>query len=163
MLSGFDWKRQVKIFLPVLLVFSIWHLLPFKLTIVTMRSVNLHAALYLPGERSLRQGDYALFRWQGDDPQGKGLKDGMILLKRVACGPGQRLKVTPVQFFCDGQAGEFLRLKDSKGRPVRPFLYNGIIPQGKYFMIGDNPLSYDSRYWGFIDKNQIVGKVIFGL
>jgi signal peptidase I len=128
-----------------------------------MRSVDLHAALYWPGKKDLNQDDYALFKWIGKDPQSKGLNDGMILLKRVACGPGQRLKVTPVQFFCDGQAGEFLRLKDSKGRPVRPFLYNGIIPPGKYFMIGDNPLSYDSRYWGFIDKNQIVGKVIFGL
>jgi signal peptidase I len=34
------------------------------------------------------------------------------------------------------------------------------VPAGRYFMMGDNrDDSYDSRFWGTVDRNQIIGRV----
>ena len=46
---------------------------------------------------------------------------------------------------------------DTTGKQL-PLVKPGPIGKGKYFVAGDSPRSYDSRYWGTIDEKEIIGK-----
>ena len=55
-------------------------------------------------------------------------------------------------------------LSKSDWTPCRDDMYCGpfVIPEGQYFMMGDNRSnSQDSRFWGFLPKERVIGRAYF--
>ena len=87
--------------------------------------------------------------------------EGLLFVKGIACLPGQTLTVNANtrEFYCDGHFIGKGRKTFLNGKKAKLFIYNGKIPEGKYFVLGDKWNSFDSRYWGFVDESEIVAVV----
>jgi len=118
---------------------------------------------------SLTESIDAKILWQADGPINKDdyvrfylshpyLKDGKSsypLNKRVACVTGDILKTVERDLYCNGEKIATALTHTSGGKPLDPFQWNGPIPDGKVFLLGDHVESFDSRYWGFRDVDEL--------
>jgi signal peptidase I len=77
-------------------------------------------------------------------------KDGVLVVKRIAGSPGERIDLTKISYM------------DSVPIPI--FEQEVItVPKNAYFVLGDNSQnSWDSRYWEdpFISADDIVAKLL---
>jgi signal peptidase I len=109
---------------------------------------------------SPEQGDIIVFVFP-EDPS----KD---FIKRVIGVPGDTIEIRQKRVFLNGRLLEekyvryadaemtdgFIRSRDNLP-PVK-------VPPGKLFVMGDNrDRSYDSRFWGFVDLDAVIGKAMF--
>jgi signal peptidase I len=131
--------------------------------------------------RAVRRGDIVVFKFPYDDHQ--------HYVKRVIGVPGDRIHISNQQVFVNGsQLAEPYAVHDSSYRDyygdnfppsdrgyigfgVRPewadqmmdYVENGdlVVPRDHYFVMGDNrDHSSDSRYWGFVGRDAIMGRPI---
>jgi len=109
--------------------------------------------------RKPQRGDIIVFKYP-EDPK----RD---FIKRVIAVPGDIIESVDKKIYVNGKPlGEsYARHTDSSIKPegVEPRDNFGpiVVPEGKYFMMGDNrDQSYDSRYWGFVDIKDIKGKAL---
>lgn len=144
--------------------------------------VGGHGAWYekvLP-YRALERGDIIVFKYPYQDHQ--------HFVKRVIGLPGDHLKLVDQQVFVNGKLLNEPYAVHDPGAPYDPLNYNFpprgvqmfsspvqlewaheikkyvvgneiVVPPGKYFAMGDNrDRSSDSRYWGFVDRDAIMGR-----
>jgi signal peptidase I len=107
-----------------------------------------------------RRGDIVVFVFPEDKT-----KD---FIKRVVGTPGDTVEIRDKKVYVNGKTvGEpYTRYADGtavdafiKGRDNMPPI---AVPPGKYFVMGDNrDRSYDSRFWGFVDEEAVIGKALF--
>jgi signal peptidase I len=135
---------------------------------------GLSSGKYLLHLAPIRHGDILVF----ESPRERGVD----LIKRVIGVPGDRIQVIdgvvwrngervpdPHAFFAttDTARSPFSPADNFPPRdPRHPEVIPGpvVVPAGKLFMMGDNrDDSFDSRYWGFADENDVEGRagVIF--
>ncbi len=108
--------------------------------------VNKLAYLFHAPER----GDVIVFHWPVDTS-----KD---LIKRVIGVPGDVIVIDSKTVRVNG----VLLNEPYIMAPANPTGNRWVVPPNDYFVMGDNRLvSDDSRDWGFVPKNYIVGKAVF--
>lgn len=147
------------------------HLLVDKLAYAPSGAVGGAVLPYLDVQR----GDIIVFRFP--------LNLAETYVKRVIGVPGDRIRILDKQVILNGKAiDEPYKIhkesyldsyRDSFPSPpnspvpepvfemLRDHVVNGelVVPDGKYFAMGDNrDRSSDSRYWGFVPRENIIGK-----
>jgi signal peptidase I len=123
----------------------------------------------------VKRGDIVVFRYPGN------LKETFV--KRVIGVPGDRIKMVQKQVWRNGKAIEepykqhtssiddpyrdnfpnpsYFQLSDRAIEMLETHVKNGelIVPPNSYFVLGDNrDNSLDSRFWGFVPRENIIGK-----
>ena len=135
-----------------LLLLGLW--LPQRISLSTSPSLNhrIYFLLRLSESDQTRTGDYIVFSHPDTGYIHRGLsKDNDLLIKMVGCTPGEKLTTQAGSIYCESSFLGTSLLRDGEGKTLPQFSYNGLIPANKYFMVGSHELSFDSRYFGFID------------
>ncbi|MFH1360348.1 MAG: signal peptidase I [Candidatus Omnitrophota bacterium] len=108
----------------------------------------------LPGFSEPKHGDVVVFIYPEDKKRD--------FIKRLIAKEGETVEIKDGDIFINGE-----RVEDS---PIKNIYYYNrgdygetnekiIVPEGNYFVLGDNSASSkDSRYWGFVPKELIVGR-----
>jgi len=105
--------------------------------------------------RDVKRGDVVVFKYP-EDPE-------MPFIKRVIGLSGEAVEVRRKQVYIDGVALDE-PYKFHKRPGIDPQVdYHGpvVVPEGKLFVLGDNrDNSRDSRFWGFVPKDYLMGRAL---
>ncbi len=103
--------------------------------------------------KDLKRGDVIVFKY----PQ----SPEVAYVKRLIGLPGEHLEMIGRTVYVDGKPLEekYTQYIDAGSTYEHFGPYD--VPQGQYFAMGDNrDNSQDSRYWGFVPRDHIIGKAL---
>ena len=131
--------------------------------------------------RAVHRGDIVVFKFPYDDHP--------YYVKRVIGVPGDRIRIVDQRVYVNeaplaesyvvhdpsdddpfadnfppsnrGFAG--LEVRPEWAKQIMSYVHDGelVVPPNRYFVMGDNrDRSWDSRYWGFVDRSSIMGRPI---
>lgn len=154
-LSGSN-RIALIVFIPIFILLGILAVQTrYKFVFQTDYSVNFSCG-YLDRQDTVpAKGQYVAFVFKAL----RNNKYGMRFVKKVACVSGETLSRSGRDFYCNGVFLGTAKQWDKHGNPAGLFGYEGVIPEGKYFAVGEHKDSYDSRYWGFADNSWVIGRV----
>lgn len=86
------------------------------------------------------------------------LPSNVPLVKRVAAYAGDEVCALGQQIFINGRPVAARRLTDSHARPMPTWSGCQRLRGRQVFLLSDNPASFDGRYFGLTEGEDIVGK-----
>jgi conjugal transfer pilin signal peptidase TrbI len=102
------------------------------------------------------RGELIAFRGRGLDPL---FADGAHMVKILVGLPGDRIEITPERTAVNGiEVAAGLELAERLGQTPDAFARAFVVPEGQYFGVGKSDNSFDSRYFGLIKREQVLGK-----
>ena len=155
-------NREKTLAIVVLAALLVGAWLPERIIVSTSPSLNHRVFFLVKARDKFKTGDYLVFQHRDTSFVRKGLdQENDRLIKRVGCGPGENLTSdADKQYFCGQKLlGKALET-DSKGRPLPLFQFTGLVPESSYFVVGTNPRSFDSKYFGFVHADDILYKAL---
>ena len=155
-------RRELSIVIILLAVFLLGAWLPPRLSVATSASLKHRVFFLVPKPAQMERGDYLVFRHQALLQAQHGLNPKTeLMIKKAACLAREQLKRDEQgRFFCNETLLGQALPADSTGRSLPRFTFNGTIPAGKIFVSGEHPRSYDSKYFGFINAEDILHKAL---
>jgi len=162
-----SWKTVVREYVESILIavvlataIRVFIVQPFKIPTGSMRPTLMEGDRILVNKFIYRftdpqRGDVVVFRFP-HIPK----KD---YIKRCVALPGDTVEIAQGRLRVNGQVLSSLEIFE------KLYYYNRgdygqegspqIVPEGQYFMLGDNSgSSQDSRYWGFVPRRNVIGK-----
>lgn len=139
--------------LPERIIISTSPSLQYRVFFLTKTKIN----------KKFETGDYLVFRHKDTTFIHKGLdQENDRLVKKVGCSPGEILTKDTAknEYFCEQTSLGTAMTTDSKGRTLPSFQFTGPIPESSYFVVGSNPRSFDSKYFGFVHADEILYKAL---
>ncbi len=155
------WKSKKGIITVLIVVVSLvlLHFLFNHLSFSATDSVGYHLFYITKHFKKIKRWDYVLFPMPKSNikeiqKETRTFKT-RILVKQVACLPGDRLTVKGRKFYCNGRYLCTAKIKALDGEKIKHFKFNGVIPKGYFFAYGKDKNSYDSRYYGLVPIKDI--------
>ena len=101
--------------------------------------------------KDLRRGDVIVFKYP-QDPE-------VAYVKRLIGLPGEKVEMIGRTIYIDGKPIEEKYTQYIEPSSVYGHFGPCQVPPGQYFAMGDNrDNSQDSRFWGFVPRDHIIGK-----
>ncbi|MGL4976791.1 MAG: signal peptidase I [Cetobacterium sp.] len=82
------------------------------------------------------------------------------LLKQVVAVEGDLIEIADNKLYINGSYVKDLSSKDSRGRVLETFVTNGKLKKDEFFLLGTKENSYDSRYFGAVNRVEILKQAI---
>ena len=149
-------RRVVYSLIAVMVAAAAGMMIPGRISVTLTPSLDKRVFFLSEASRETRitRGDYVMFMLSTPYiGNGKPLRT----IKRVGCAAGDVLSVKwKKHYYCNGMYMGQAKDRSKKGEPVEVFRFSGKVPDGALFVVGDSPDSYDSRYFGFLRKEDVI-------
>ena len=139
-----------------------WFMAHYSLALASGKPC-LPGRLYLV-EKGTLPGRHGLVAFVADD-RPRPYRPGQKFVKLVVGLPGDLVEIDAAcRGVVAGPEGDVLSFSlegpvlDLLGKECRDFAASYEIPPGHYFVMGTLPDSYDSRYWGLVAADQVIGR-----